>query len=73
MKDHSESIQIDFDSKIISYEDLLNLFWSSHSPTHIHFRKQYMSAIWFHDEEQKTSAEKTFSEQVVRQIFRQKI
>eukprot|EP01080_Neovahlkampfia_damariscottae_P009426 gene9426-1633_t len=63
MKDHSESVQIDFDPTVISFEELLNIFWSSHSPTHIHFRKQYMSAIWFHNEQQKEVALKTFSQQ----------
>eukprot|EP01080_Neovahlkampfia_damariscottae_P009131 gene9131-1220_t len=61
--DHSETIQIDFDPNIISYKDLLQVFWTSHSPSYFESDKQYMSAIWYHDEEQKILALKTASEQ----------
>jgi len=56
MGDHSETIQIDFDPSRISYEKLLGIFWKSHDPTYRPWRRQYMSAIFYHDEEQKKLA-----------------
>jgi peptide-methionine (S)-S-oxide reductase len=57
--DHSETIQIDFDPKIVSFEELLEIFWTSHTPEHYESNKQYMSAIWYHNEQQKLFALKT--------------
>ncbi|KAL3860551.1 hypothetical protein ACJMK2_010667 [Sinanodonta woodiana] len=56
--DHAETVDIEFDPHRISYEDLLILFWKSHDPTTF-YRTQYMSAIFYHDEEQRVVAEKT--------------
>eukprot|EP01080_Neovahlkampfia_damariscottae_P002675 gene2675-3871_t len=61
--DHSETIQIDFDPKIISFEEILNCFWSSHFPYTPDKYRQYMSAIWYHSEVQKKIALKTSKEQ----------
>jgi peptide-methionine (S)-S-oxide reductase len=55
--DHSETIQIDYDPDQISYQELLDLFWSSHSPTSRPWSNQYASIIFYHDEEQKQLAE----------------
>lgn len=55
--DHTESIQLDFDPSVISFERLLQVFWdgiSSDSPPH---SRQYMSILFTHDEEQKRLAE----------------
>lgn len=59
MGDHAESIQIDFDPKIISYEDLLKIFWESHAPVRPAWSRQYMSGIFYHDDMQKALAIKT--------------
>jgi len=61
MGDHTESIQLEFDPKIISYESLLKAFWESHYPTGRGSR-QYMSAIWYHNPSQKQLAEKSMKE-----------
>ncbi|MBC8257302.1 MAG: peptide-methionine (S)-S-oxide reductase MsrA [Candidatus Marinimicrobia bacterium] len=58
---HAEVIQIDFDSTIISYEKLLDIFWKSHDPTTLNRQgadtgTQYRSAIYFHSESQKKVA-----------------
>ncbi|KAG5887831.1 hypothetical protein JTB14_022689 [Gonioctena quinquepunctata] len=56
--DHTEVIEIDYDPKIISYEDLLQLFWNHHEyglATVV--KRQYMSLILYHSEEQKLAAE----------------
>ncbi len=61
---HVEAVQIEYDPNIISYEELLNLFWKNHDPTSLNRQgpdigKQYRSAIFFHDEEQKKIARKS--------------
>jgi peptide-methionine (S)-S-oxide reductase len=50
---HTESIQIDFDPETIRYEELLAVFWDSHSPTHPSGSRQYASIIFTHDAEQR--------------------
>jgi methionine-S-sulfoxide reductase len=66
MGDHSESIQIDYDPTRISYEKLLKIFWKSHDPTYRAWRRQYMSAIFYHDEEQKRLALDTMAREEMR-------
>jgi methionine-S-sulfoxide reductase len=56
---HSETIQIDYDPTVISYEELLEVFWSSHNPVGRSFSRQYASIIFYHDEEQRRLAEET--------------
>ncbi len=54
--DHTESIEVDYDPSIISYADLLKVFWEAHDPGSRSWSRQYMSAIFYHDEEQKKLA-----------------
>ncbi len=70
--DHSETIQIDYDPAIISYEELLAVFWDSHSPTSRPFSQQYASIIFFHDEEQERLATQSKDQEPARrgeQVF----
>ena len=53
--EHSEAIQIDFDPEVISYDDLLAVFWSSHSPTSPPWSSQYKSAVFAHDADQRAA------------------
>ena len=55
--DHSETIQIDYDPAQISFQELLDIFWSSHSPTARPWSQQYASIIFYHNQEQKRLAE----------------
>jgi len=61
MGDHSESIQIDYDPARVSYQKLLEIFWKNHDPTYHAWGRQYMSAIFYHDEEQKKLALETMA------------
>ena len=59
---HAEVIQIDFDPSLISYENLLDIFWKSHDPTTLNRQgadtgTQYRSAIFYHTEKQKETAD----------------
>ncbi len=60
---HTECIQIEYDSSVISYDELLEIFWQVHDPTTLNRQgadvgTQYRSAIFYHNEEQKQKAEK---------------
>jgi peptide-methionine (S)-S-oxide reductase len=57
--DHTETIQIDFDPTQVSYRELLDIFWNSHSPITRAFSKQYSSIIFYHNVEQKRLAIET--------------
>jgi peptide-methionine (S)-S-oxide reductase len=64
---HAESIQIEFDSKVIPFEKILDIFWHTHDPTTLNRQgndigTQYRSAIFYHDEKQKEIAEKSKKE-----------
>jgi methionine-S-sulfoxide reductase len=53
---HTESFQVDFDPSVISYEKLLDLFWESHNPCDKGYSRQYMSAVFAANDEQKRAA-----------------
>ena len=52
MGDHTETVRVDFDPKRITYTQLLEIFWDSHRPTSRNWSRQYMNAIFYHDDEQ---------------------
>lgn len=59
---HAEVIQVHFDPNIVSYRDLLNVFFAIHDPTTLNRQgadvgTQYRSAIFYHDDQQKMIAE----------------
>jgi peptide-methionine (S)-S-oxide reductase len=57
--DHTETIQLDYDPSQISYRDLLDIFWRNHNPSSRAWSKQYMAAVFYHDDEQKKLAEES--------------
>lgn len=59
--DHTETVDLDYDPEVTSYDKLLNIFWNNHNPT-VKCSRQYMSVIFYHDEEQKSKALSTFEE-----------
>ncbi|GFG32187.1 hypothetical protein Cfor_04528 [Coptotermes formosanus] len=60
--DHTETIDIDYDPKEVTYRELLDVFWKNHNPT-AKTTLQYASIIFYHDEEQKKLAEATLTEE----------
>jgi peptide methionine sulfoxide reductase msrA/msrB len=59
---HAEVVQLSFDPGVISYKDLLEIFWKTHDPTTLNRQgpdvgTQYRSVIFYHDPEQKRLAE----------------
>ncbi len=64
---HAEVIQISFDPEIISFDDILRVFFAIHDPTTLNRQgadvgTQYRSAIFYHSVAQKESAEKIIGE-----------
>jgi peptide-methionine (S)-S-oxide reductase len=60
---HAEVIEIDFDPAVVSFEELLEIFWSTHDPTMLNRQgndvgTQYRSVVFYHNEQQKETAEK---------------
>ena len=59
---HAEVVQIIYDPALISYADLLEVFWQTHDPTTLNRQgndvgTQYRSAIFYHDDSQRKLAE----------------
>ena len=75
---HAETIQIEYDPKIISFEKILDIFWHTHDPTTLNRQgndvgTQYRSAIFYHDENQKNIAEKSKIEVEKEGVFKNPI
>ena len=64
---HAEIVQVTFDPGVVTYEDLLGVFFTIHDPTTLNRQgndvgTQYRSAIFYHDDEQKAAAEQSIRE-----------
>jgi len=58
MGDHTEVVQVEYDSTVTDFKSLLDFFWAHHDPTSPKAcSRQYMSAIFYHNESQEKEAE----------------
>lgn len=71
---HAEVVQVHFDPNVVSYRDLLNVFFAIHDPTTLNRQgadvgTQYRSAIFYHDDEQKKIAEELIKDLNTQKIW----
>lgn len=71
---HAEVVQVHFDPGIVSYRDLLNVFFAIHDPTTLNRQgadvgTQYRSAIFYHNDDQKMIAEQLIDELNTQNIW----
>ncbi len=71
---HAEAVQIDFDPAVISFAELLEVFWRVHDPTTPHppgadVGTQYRSAIFYHDEKQRETAERSLRQAEAEKLW----
>jgi len=64
---HAETVQLSFDPAVISFKEILNIFFAIHDPTTLNRQgndvgTSYRSAIFYHDETQKATAEQVIQE-----------
>ncbi len=58
---HAEAVEVEFDPNVITYEQLLGVFWATHDPTQLNRQgpdagSQYRSAVFYHTPEQHSAA-----------------
>lgn len=71
---HAEVVQVKYDPSVISFRDLLNVFFAIHDPTTMNRQggdvgTQYRSAIFYHDDDQKQVAEELIKSLNAQQIW----
>jgi len=71
---HAEAVQITFDPEVISFRELLEVFFVIHDPTTLNRQgpdvgTQYRSAIFYHTAEQKAEAERVIAELIVAKVW----
>jgi peptide-methionine (S)-S-oxide reductase len=75
---HAEAIQIQFNPSVITFQEILDVFFSTHDPTTLNKQgydvgTQYRSAIFYHSKEQKEIAEKFIKALTEAKVFDKKI
>jgi peptide-methionine (S)-S-oxide reductase len=71
---HAEVVQITFDPQVVSFEDLLHVYFTIHDPTTLNRQgadvgTQYRSAIFYHSPEQKATAERVIAELQAQKLW----
>ena len=71
---HAEAVRITYDPDVLSYRELLEVFFTIHDPTQLNRQgadtgTQYRSAVFWHDAEQKAEAERFMAELEAEEVF----
>ncbi|MCY4071822.1 MAG: peptide-methionine (S)-S-oxide reductase MsrA [Chloroflexi bacterium] len=72
---HAEVVNVTFDNEVISFQDVLDIFFTIHDPTTLNRQgndrgPQYRSGIWHHSEEQRQIAEDTIKRLEAEKLYR---
>ena len=75
---HAEAVRVTFDPAVVTYEELLSVFFATHDPTQLNRQgndvgTQYRSAIFYHSEDQKRAAEALVARLAADKLFSGKI
>jgi peptide-methionine (S)-S-oxide reductase len=75
---HAEVVQVTFDPKVLSYHDLLTIFFTVHDPTTLNRQgadvgTQYRSIVFYHDDRQRATAEQVVRELEGEKLWRRKV
>ena len=75
---HAEAVAIEYDANVVSYDDLLDIFWICHDPTTLNRQgpdegTQYRSAIFYVNQDQKLAAEKSYKKVVAAGLYQDPI
>jgi len=75
---HAEVVQLSYDATIISYQEILEIFFTLHDPTQLNRQgndigSQYRSAVFYHDQSQKNIAENIIKEMTNDNMFEEDI
>ncbi|MFB6222851.1 MAG: peptide-methionine (S)-S-oxide reductase MsrA [Haloarcula sp.] len=57
--DHTEVVQIEYDPDVVSYAELLDVFWANHDPLSAPRKRQYRGVVLAHDDDQREAARRT--------------
>jgi peptide-methionine (S)-S-oxide reductase len=71
---HAEAVQLTFDPQVVSYTDLLDIFFTIHDPTTLNRQgadvgTQYRSAIFYHTDEQRAVAEEVIARLTAEELW----
>ena len=71
---HAEVVNVTFDDEIVSFQDVLNIFFTTHDPTTLNRQgndrgPQYRSGVWYHSEEQRQIAEDTIKRLEAERLY----
>lgn len=61
--DHTETLELDYDTAIVTYQQLLATFWLSHDPVERTWSRQYTAIAFYHDEEQEELIRETMEQE----------
>ena len=75
---HAEVLQLKYDPAVVSYEDLLEIFWNTHDPTTLNKQgpdegTQYRSVVFYHNDDQKKVAMQYKAQLAVSNVFKKPI
>jgi peptide-methionine (S)-S-oxide reductase len=71
---HAEVVQVYFDPEVVSFKEILEIFFATHDPTKLNqqgadFGTQYRSVVFFHDDKQKKVAEQVIAELTSKNVY----